>query len=65
MKNKIFDEKMGGRTGHGLHFVFRLLQVTGMGIREAPEPGKGARFVIQVPKCCVRSKRTNVVLREK
>jgi len=65
MRDKIFDEKMGGRTGHGLHFVLRLLQVTGMCIRDAPESGKGARFVIQVPKCCVRTKRTNVVLKEK
>ncbi len=49
LKGHLFDEKLGRRTGHGLHFVWRLLQITGMDIREMGEPGKGARFAISVP----------------
>ncbi|MHC1709166.1 MAG: sensor histidine kinase [Methanomassiliicoccales archaeon] len=48
-KAVLFEEKLGRRTGHGLHFVRRLLEITGMSIREVGEPGKGARFAIEVP----------------
>jgi len=48
-KAVLFEEKLGRRTGHGLHFVRRLLEITGMHIREVGEPGKGVRFVIGVP----------------
>ena len=49
-KEKIFSEKFKGQTKHGLHFVQRLLQITDICIRENGEPGKGARFVLRVPK---------------
>jgi signal transduction histidine kinase len=49
-KESIFTDKNRGQTKHGLHFVQRLLQLTGMSIRENGQPGKGARFVIHVPK---------------
>ncbi len=47
-KATLFEEKLGRRTGHGLHFVRRLLEITGMSIREVGEPGKGVRFAIDV-----------------
>jgi len=48
-KAALFEEKLGRRTGHGLHFVRRLLEITGMNIREVGEPGKGALFALSVP----------------
>lgn len=48
-KSALFEEKLGRRTGHGLHFVRRLLEITGMTISEVGEPGKGVRFAISVP----------------
>jgi len=49
-RSMLFNEKLGGRTGHGLHFVRRLLQITGMDIQELGEEGKGVRFTITVPQ---------------
>lgn len=49
-KNMIFDRGYGKNTGLGLFLVREVLSITGMSIRETGEPGKGARFEIQVPK---------------
>ena len=35
---------------NSLIFVKEILDITGIGIRETGEPGKGARFEITVPK---------------
>ena len=34
----------------GLFLAREILDITGIGIRETGEPGKGARFEIMVPK---------------
>ncbi|HEX3001897.1 MAG TPA: histidine kinase N-terminal 7TM domain-containing protein, partial [Methanoregula sp.] len=48
-KNRIFERGVGRKTGLGLFLAHEILGVTGMAIRECGEPGKGARFEIQVP----------------
>jgi PAS domain S-box-containing protein len=48
-KIRIFERGVGRQTGLGLFLVHEILGVTGMTIRECGEPGKGARFEIQVP----------------
>ncbi len=49
-KAGLFEEKLGRRTGHGLHYTRRLLELTGMSIEEVGEPGKGVRYAIRVPR---------------
>ncbi len=49
-KQKIFEPGYGENTGYGLFLVKEILGITGMIIRETGEPGKGARFEIEVPK---------------
>ncbi|MCX6652638.1 MAG: hybrid sensor histidine kinase/response regulator [Methanomassiliicoccales archaeon] len=48
-KGKIFERGYGKHTGLGLHFAREVFHITGIGIEENGEPGKGARFVISVP----------------
>ncbi|MBN1432741.1 MAG: PAS domain S-box protein [Methanomicrobiaceae archaeon] len=49
LKEKIFDHGYGSNTGLGLFLVREILGITGMGISEVGEPGKGAVFEIQIP----------------
>ena len=49
-KPKIFRRGFGKNTGLGLFLVQEILAITGISIRETGEPGRGARFVITVPK---------------
>ncbi|MCW4044439.1 MAG: GAF domain-containing protein [Candidatus Bathyarchaeota archaeon] len=51
-KQKLFTEgfSTGGGTGFGLFLIKRMMDVYGWAIREVGEPGKGARFVVTVPK---------------
>jgi len=49
-KGKIFERGYGKHTGLGLHFAREVLHITRIDIEENGEPGKGARFVISVPK---------------
>ncbi len=49
-KHMIFDRGYGKNSGLGLFLVREVLSITGMSIRETGEPGKGARFEIQVPR---------------
>ena len=48
-KENIFLHKYGKNTGIGLFLAREILSITGLTIRENGEPGKGARFEIQVP----------------
>jgi PAS domain S-box-containing protein len=49
-KEKIFEFGFGTGTGFGLFLIRELLGYTGITITETGEPGKGAKFEIQVPK---------------
>jgi len=48
-KERIFAYGIGVGGGLGLFLVREILSITGMTIRETGTPGKGARFVIDVP----------------
>ena len=49
-KERIFERGVGKNTGLGLFLAREILAITGISIREAGKPGKGARFEIAVPK---------------
>ena len=49
-KERIFDRGYGNNTGLGLFLSLEILSITGISIIENGVPGKGARFVICVPK---------------
>jgi signal transduction histidine kinase len=48
-KGTLFPEEYGRHAGYGLFFVKEILAETGLMVREAGLPGKGARFEIRVP----------------
>lgn len=48
-KGSLFPEEYGRHVGYGLFFVKQILAETGIMVREAGLPGKGARFEIHVP----------------
>ncbi len=54
-KEKIFGRGYGKNTGFGLFLSREILTITGIGITESGEPGKGARFEITVPRGEYRS----------
>jgi signal transduction histidine kinase len=54
MKKKIFNRKYEEKKGMGLFLAREILEITGMTIKESGEPGKGARFEINVPKGAYR-----------
>ncbi len=51
-KLKLFTEgfSTGGSTGFGLFLIKKLLTVYGWTIQETGDPGKGAKFIITIPK---------------
>ncbi len=49
LKERIFAPGFGRNTGYGLFLIREILAITGIGIRETGEPGRGARFEILVP----------------
>ncbi|MBE0518966.1 MAG: response regulator [Thermoplasmata archaeon] len=49
-KERIFERGFGTGTGYGLFLSREILNVSGMTIKEDGVPGKGARFVIHIPK---------------
>ncbi|MCK9591612.1 MAG: PAS domain S-box protein [Methanoregula sp.] len=53
-KEDIFRQKYFQHTGFGLYLTRIILSITGISISETGEPGKGARFVILVPKDAYR-----------
>lgn len=50
MKTRIFERGFGKNTGQGLFLTREVLDLTGMGIDEVGESGKGAVFRITVPQ---------------
>jgi signal transduction histidine kinase len=53
-KGRIFERGYGKHPGLGLHYAREVLHMTGIDIKEKGEPGKGANFVILVPRECWR-----------
>jgi PAS domain S-box-containing protein len=51
-KSKLFTEgfSTGGSTGFGLFLIKKMIEVYGWTIKETGETGKGAKFVITIPK---------------
>jgi signal transduction histidine kinase len=51
-KPKLFKEgySTGGSTGYGLYLIKKIMEVYGWTIQETGEPGKGAQFIITIPK---------------
>ena len=49
-KKRIFGRGFGKHTGLGLALSREILDITGIGIRENGEPGRGARFEMTVPE---------------
>jgi PAS domain S-box-containing protein len=50
IKKHLFERGVGKNTGLGLFLAKEILGITKIAITEKGEPGKGARFVITVPK---------------
>jgi len=48
-KQQIFERGFGKNTGLGLTLSREILAITGITIREAGQPGNGARFEMTVP----------------
>lgn len=49
-KDRIFRREYYRNTGYGLFLASEILSITGLTIKETGEPGKGARFEIEIPK---------------
>ena len=49
-KEQIFEYGVGKNTGFGLFLIREILRITDITIQETGEIGKGARFVMKVPK---------------
>lgn len=49
-KERIFERGYGRGTGWGLFLAREIFAITGITVTENGEPGKGARFVITLPK---------------
>jgi len=49
-KEKIFEEGFGKGTGYGLYLTRKMCEVYGWTIKETGKHGKGAQFVIIIPK---------------
>jgi len=50
MKKKLFRKGFGKNNGFGLFLSREVLDITGITIQETGEPGKGARFEMNIPK---------------
>lgn len=56
LKKKLFQRGVGTNAGFGLFISREILGITGIGITENSEPGKGARFEIRIPRERFRTK---------
>ncbi len=52
VKSRIFSEGVttGKGSGYGLYLIKKMMEVYGWTIQETGKPGKGARFIITIPK---------------
>ena len=50
MRKKLFRKGFGKNNGFGLFLSREVLDITGITIQETGEPGKGARFEMNIPK---------------
>ena len=55
-KERIFERGIGRNTGFGLAISREILDITGLGIRESGEAGRGARFEVTAPKQVYRTR---------
>ncbi len=53
-KERIFERCFGENTGLGLYLIREILGITGIGVAERGEPGKGARFEMLIPQGAYR-----------
>lgn len=49
-KQAIFEPDYNPGTASGMHLAREILSITGISIRECGEPGKGVRFVLEIPR---------------
>jgi PAS domain S-box-containing protein len=49
-KSRIFEKGFGKGSGYGLFLIKKTCEIYGWTISEVGEPGKGAKFVISIPK---------------
>lgn len=49
-KQHLFEKGFGKHTGLGLFLVREILSITNISIRETGEPGRGARFEMEIPQ---------------
>lgn len=49
-KDRIFERGYGKATGWGLFLAQEILAITGISVTENGEPGKGARFILTLPR---------------
>jgi PAS domain S-box-containing protein len=49
-KERIFEHGFGRHTGYGLYLAREVLSIAGFSIHETGDPGKGAKFDIQIPR---------------
>lgn len=49
-KKRLFERGLGKGTGFGLFLIKRTCEIYGWNITEESEPGKGAKFVIKIPR---------------
>lgn len=55
-KEKIFEEGYGKGTGYGLYLIRKICEAYGWTIQETGVPGKGARFIMVIPKASENGK---------
>ena len=55
IKETLFSRGCGKGHGLGLFLSREILSITGIGMDETGEPGRGARFVLTVPKGAIRT----------
>jgi signal transduction histidine kinase len=49
-KPELFSRGYGKGTGYGLYLAKEIMKAYGWTIKEAGKPGRGARFIITIPK---------------
>ena len=61
-KSKLFEARFttGKGSGLGLYLIKKKMDVYGWTITEEGEPGKGAKFVISIPKSLVSVSQKNL-----